>query len=88
MKHLVISFKTRTSLYSFAKILKSNGIFTSTINTPRTISLSCGLSLQTEFRFLNAIKTIIIQSRISDLIGIFIKSTIGNFEQFERIYWL
>ena len=40
MKHLIISFKSRNELYSFARFIKSNNVFFSIINTPKSVGSS------------------------------------------------
>lgn len=86
MKHLIISFKSRNSLYSFSKVLKLNGINHSTVNTPRSISTSCGLSLQIDYRYLTFVKSLISSSNSLNLVGVFVKSYNLGYERFEKIF--
>ncbi|MBE7076876.1 MAG: DUF3343 domain-containing protein [Clostridiales bacterium] len=71
MKSIIIAFKSRNSIHSFSKLLKTNGVYSSIINTPHSISSSCGLSLKTEYKNFNVITSLISQLRTSDLIGIY-----------------
>ena len=86
MKNLIISFKTRNSLYAFSKTLRANGISVSIINTPRNIAISCGLSIKTDMRHFSIISTMIRQSNLTDFIGMFSEARNGNSTQFERLY--
>lgn len=84
MKHLIISFNSRNSLYAFAKILRSNNISVSIINTPRSIAISCGLSIKTNFIHLNLISNLIKQVNISGFIGIFIQTSNNSLQRYEK----
>ena len=85
MKYLLIAFKNKNSLYSFTKFLKLKGINFSTINTPRKISSSCGLSVKTSYQNFNSIKQII-TSYNNGILGVFIVEQIGLQENFQRIF--
>ena len=39
MKYLIISFNSRNSVMTFAKLARKNGLYTSIINTPRSVSV-------------------------------------------------
>ena len=84
MKHLIISFKSRTNLYSFAKILNLNNISYSIINTPRSIAVNCGLSLQVNFMYLNKVVFLLKQNNFLGVIGIFIQTSVGSQYKFEK----
>ena len=84
MKHIIISFKSRTILYTFAKLLKINNINSSIINTPRRIAVSCGLSLQANFLHLNKVVSILKQNNFSGFIGLYIQTSIGSQLKFEK----
>jgi len=86
MKYLLISFKNRNSLYTFAKILKNFGISNNIINTPHSVSRSCGLSIKTALSHHNNIINIIKTSRIQDIIGVFIVERNGFNERISRLY--
>lgn len=88
MKYLIISFKNRNSVYAFFKILKNFNIFSSIINTPHTVSQSCGLSLKVDFSFYNSVINILKNSHTSDLIGVFAVERQGFNERISRLYWL
>ena len=85
MKHLLISFKSRNHLYSFTKFLKIKGINFTTINTPRKISTSCGLSIKTSYQNYNIIKQTS-NSLNNGILGIFIVEQIGLQENIIKIF--
>lgn len=86
MKNLIISFKNRNNLLAFNKILVNRGIPTKIINTPRSIAISCGLSIKTDFKFYNLVLNLLNQSNASGFIGMFLYEQIGSHEQIQRLY--
>ena len=86
MKYLIIAFKSRNNLQSFARTLRLYGINVSIVNTPRSISISCGLSARTEYRYLNTVKTALSQTDLSSFIGIYVITRNGVYEQVEKVY--
>ena len=86
MKYIIISFKNRNSVYTFVKILKNFNIFSSIINTPHSVSRSCGLSLKVDFSYSNSIINIINSSHIQDIIGVFVVERQGFNERITRLY--
>lgn len=86
MKYLIIAFKSRTELQNFAKSLRLYGINVSIINTPRSISISCGLSARAEYCYLQTIKSILQRNSFESFLGIFAITRNGLYEQTEKIY--
>ncbi|MBR6779230.1 MAG: DUF3343 domain-containing protein [Clostridia bacterium] len=86
MRHLIISFKSRNSLYSFIKIARQQGISVSIINTPRSISISCGLSAKSDFRFYKNIVNIIRQTQLNGFLGIYSIEKLATHEQVQKLY--
>lgn len=85
MKYLIIAFKSRNELQSFARTLRLYGITVSIVNTPRSVSVSCGLSARAEYRYLNAIKSAMSQTSFGSLLGIYLITRNGVYEQAEKI---
>jgi len=71
MKYLIISFKSRNELYAFAKILKSNGIYLSIINSPKSIGSSCMLSIKTDFKNLNLTNQLLLRYSPKTFLGLY-----------------
>ena len=55
MKYILITFSNRTALHNFTQLLKLKGISFVVINTPRAISISCGLSVKISSAFYNKV---------------------------------
>ena len=85
MKYLIIAFKSRINLQNFVKSMRLVGISATIINTPRSISVSCGLSARTEYRYLNSVITLL-QSNAETLIGVYAVTRNGVYEQVEKVY--
>lgn len=85
MKFLLISFKSRNQLYSFTKFLKVKGINFSTINTPRKISTSCGLSIKTSYNNYTAILNFLRNNSNINIVGLFIVEQNGLQENIQRV---
>ena len=86
MKYLIVAFKSRTVLQSFAKTLRLYGINASIVNTPHSISVSCGLSVRTEFKYLNSVINILNGTNKESFLGIYSIFRNGLYEQVEKIY--
>ncbi len=86
MKTIILSFRSRNALYSFSKILNSNNIKHSVINTPRTISTSCGLSIKTSYNYFSSIANILRHINPPELIGAFAETNYNNFLKYEKIF--
>lgn len=86
MKFLIIAFKSRNTLYSFHKLLKANGLIVSLINTPRRVSISCGLSIKTDHNNLSVIINLLSNFNNRDLLGVFLIEKNNFNERAQRIY--
>lgn len=85
MKNLIVSFKSRNELYSFLNLLKRNGIFSTIINTPKSIGSSCMLSLKTDFKHVNRIQSIIQTVHLKSFVGLFAILSTPYGEQTSRL---
>ena len=85
MKHLIIAFKSRNELYTFARILKSNNVFLHIINSPKTIASSCTLSIKADFRFLNTINQLLLRHQPPSFIGLYSIQSTQNGEHTLRL---
>lgn len=86
MKYIIVSYKSRNNLISFAKLVNRNGIPTQIINTPRSIAVSCGLSIKIEYKYFNQIIRYIHSSNSSGFLGIYLVNKTNTFEQIDRLY--
>ena len=85
MKHLIISFKSRNELYGFAHLLKSNGIYLSIINSPKSIGSSCMLSIKTDYRNLGKISQLLRQHQPRSFLGLYSILSSNNGEQIFKL---
>lgn len=71
MEYLIVVFRSRTETYNFSYLLKSYGVFSSIINTPRQVTVACGLCVKTRICDLNLIKSLLSRRNFSSFVGIF-----------------
>lgn len=86
MKFIIISYKTRNSLLTFIKALRQYGVSADIINTPRSISKSCGLSAKILENNLNTAIRVINQLNFKDFFGIYSIERQGFQERLQRLY--
>lgn len=70
---------------SFHKLLKTY-ITASIVNTPRSISSSCGLSIKTERRHLRLVVELIQKTHVNNLLGIFLITHTTTHDQVEKLF--
>lgn len=85
MKYLIVAFKNRNSLYPFVNALKKQNVYASIINTPKSISSSCGLSAKVDYRFYSNLMQFLVNINKSNLIGVFVVTNVNNYNQIERV---
>ncbi len=85
MKYTVVVFASRSDTMRFYKIIKNYGLFCSVINTPRSLSSSCGVSVKIDRRLLVYSSSIIKQSNLYSFKGIFDVELINGKETVIRL---
>ena len=85
MKTLIIAFKSRNELYSFARILKNSKVFFNIINSPKSIASSCTLSIKADFKFLNTINQLLLKYQPRSFIGLYSIQVTPNGNQTLRL---
>ena len=85
MKYIIISFKSRNELYSFARLLKSNNIFVSIINTPKLVGSSCTLSIKTNFSNFSLVNQYLLRYQPKSFLGIYSVQQANNGEQILKL---
>ncbi|MBE5741555.1 MAG: DUF3343 domain-containing protein [Clostridiales bacterium] len=85
MKYLIVAFTSRNNLLQFAKILRYNGIPATVINTPRCISISCGLSIKTDLGYYEHISTLLRSTNLGGFLGVFLIERQGMSESAKRL---
>ena len=77
MKYLVVMFSSRTDTMKFYSIIKQYNGFCSIINTPHSLSRSCGISVKISNNQLSIAQNLISRNNFSSFKGIF-EITISN----------
>ena len=85
MKYILLTFASRTSLLNFTKFLKLNGISFSIINTPRALSISCGLSVKVGYIHYKKINNLSKNSNLG-IKSVFIVENFSKQENFQKIF--
>ena len=86
MKYIIVAFNARNSVYSFAKFLRNNNIQSNIINTPTSLSSSCGLSVKVSLSGYNFLMKLFKTRNIYNVIGVFVVERLGTQEKFEKIF--
>ena len=84
MKFALIAFKSKNELLLFSKILKANGVSHNITNTPRSISVSCGLSIKLDFHQLQYISSFI-NSKRNSIMGVYMIERNNFNERIQKI---
>ncbi len=51
MNNIIIAFKARSDSLKFSELLRKGGVPSTIINTPRELSVGCGLSVSVEQKY-------------------------------------
>ncbi len=86
MKYLLVAFRSRNSLLAFTKNLRLNGIAVEVVNTPRAISVSCGLSAKLSLNYVNYIINLINRNNFENFVGVYVAERVGLKENISKIY--
>ncbi len=86
MKYLLVAFKSRNSLLAFTKNLRLNGIAVEVVNTPRAISISCGLSAKLNLTYTNFVINLLSHNVYENFVGVYLVARVGLKEQISKIY--
>lgn len=86
MKTIIVAFKSRNNLQLFAKIMRTHSIPIEIISTPRSVSISCGLSVKTDYRYLNTIINLLHVSNLDGFLGIYLIERQGLRQQTQKLY--
>ena len=71
MNYIIVVFRARTETLTFANILKNYGVPFQIINTPRSLNLSCGISVKTLANKRELIDKILSQKSFQSFLGVF-----------------
>lgn len=85
MKYTVVVFSSRSDTMRFYKTIRNYGLYCSIINTPRSLSSSCGISVKIDSRLIIHSSTIIKQFTLYSFKGIYEISIIAGKENIMRL---
>ena len=85
MQNIIAVFRNRNQAMQFASALKRLGIRTKTINTPRELSSSCGISIVFDKTFLGQARNIIDRYRLNMYVKLYLMSS-DLFKKYLPIY--
>lgn len=86
MKYTVAVFSSRSETMKFYKVIKNYGLFCSIINTPRTLSASCGVSTKIDNRLIQPSIMVIHKLNLRTFKGIYEINLINQKEIATRVY--
>ena len=86
MKFTLAVFKSRTDTMRFYNIIKKYNGFCSIINTPHTLSRSCGISVKISGANISIAKNIIASNRFDSFVGIYDIIIINGKENSTKLY--
>jgi len=75
----LIVFRARSETMKFYSLLSSYGVKSEIVNTPRQVSVACGISLKISLQDVTVAKDILSRRQFSTFAGIFINS--GGFQK-------
>lgn len=71
MKYGLIVFRSRKETLQVRKLLSANGINANIMNTPRKISIACGISLRVDMGAMQKVKTMIRYQNFRTFVGLY-----------------
>lgn len=78
MVYVVISFRSRTDTLAFSNLLKSYNVKNYVINTPRQLSVSCGVSVKIDIKDTEIARTLLARRNFVSFAGIFLINQTNN----------
>jgi hypothetical protein len=77
--YYLIVFRARSETMKFYSLLSSYGVKSEVVNTPRQISVACGISLKILSKDLNIAKDILNRREFATFAGIFVSA--GHYDR-------
>ncbi|MBE7092435.1 MAG: DUF3343 domain-containing protein [Clostridiales bacterium] len=68
---ILIVLRSRTQVFGFQKLIKSSGIESEIVNTPKEIFVGCGLSIRINNKDFNEVKRLYQQYRPQSFVGFY-----------------
>ena len=79
--NILATFRSKNQAMLFANILGKRGVLCRVINTPRFLTVSCGLSVQFDVKYLSLIKEILKTTSFDTLGGLYLINRNGTFDK-------
>lgn len=71
MQNIIVVFRARSETMNFAMLLKSYKIPCQIINTPRSVNVSCGISVKLSTTYLSEVRQILSRRKFDTFGGIY-----------------
>ena len=84
--NIIAVFTNRNKSMQFASTLKRLGIPNKTINTPRELSVSCGLSVVFKSMYLNKVREVVYRLSLGNSIRLYLFNG-SPVKNYTSIYW-
>lgn len=85
MRNIIAVFGNRNHTMQFASYLKRLGIRCKTINTPRELTVSCGISIVFLERDLQRVRGLVYQLKLSSYLGMYLVISDNVFTKYKKI---
>lgn len=82
---VLATFHNRTHTLQFSNQMRAMGVNVRIINTPREISVSCGLSVMFDFKQLNRARVVVNSLKFTSFNGFYLKKENGRNVFYEKI---
>ena len=84
-KKVLAVFQNRTHALTFSRALNKLGVKTRIVNTPRELTLSCGLSVQFDYKDLNMIIKTNITQGLGSLSGFYVLNNTNSLPRYVKV---
>lgn len=87
MTYLIFAFRSRTQSIRFHGELRARGVDAMLINTPRDVSVGCGLSVKLSEQYLSAALGLERSMGLNTFLGAFRVTVNGRTRRVDRLYF-
>lgn len=85
MENIILVFNNRNNAMQFATNLKRMGVNSKVVNTPRELSIACGISIIVSIRFIREVKFVVNKYRLGASIKMYAFSPNDIFKKYRPI---
>ena len=76
--NIIIAFSSRNASMRFSEALRKGGVPSTLVNTPRDLSLGCGISVRVESRFTSKVQNLLLETDKHSYLGTYKLMKSGN----------